>query len=170
MTESSIAGVVLAGGDSRRMGSDKAFLEVDGEPLFCRQARILREAGAEPVLLSGRKGFDYRAAGVPVILDETPGLGPVGGILSALGNVKTQRLFVLAVDLPGMTSGFLRRLSTLSNRCVIPHTGVHWEPLAAIYTVEIGALARERIGRGQLALQGLAADLIRRGLALEYRS
>src|SRR5579859_5479057 len=82
-------GVVLAGGASRRMGRDKAALVLDGEPLLARVVSRLREAVDRVIVI----GPPDRAAIVPsdvsVFLDLEPGLGPLGGIYSALRHATT---------------------------------------------------------------------------------
>ena len=75
-------GVVLAGGESRRMGRDKALVEVDGEPLWKRQVGVLRAAGAERVVVGRRRGQE--AIGYPdCCLDAFEGCGPLAGIHAA---------------------------------------------------------------------------------------
>jgi molybdopterin-guanine dinucleotide biosynthesis protein A len=102
--------VILAGGRSRRMGRDKAWLEVDGQPLLARALAVLREAGPREVFISSRADRGDAALGCPVLLDREPDLGPLGGIERALQAAASPLVLVLAVDLPYMTGGFLRKL------------------------------------------------------------
>ena len=97
----SFSAVVLAGGASSRMGSDKAWIEVGGVPLVRRQLDIVREAGASEVFLSGRAGVDYRGLDVPVLLDARPGMGPLAGVQRAL-----DRTIASCSSAPGAGSGF----------------------------------------------------------------
>ena len=64
--------VILAGGQSRRMGQDKAWLEVGGQPLITRALTVLRAAGIQEIFVSGRAGVDYSALRCPVLLDLHP--------------------------------------------------------------------------------------------------
>lgn len=89
---------VLVGGASRRMGRDKALLDVDGLPAYQRSANLLVECGFESVTLIGGDGS--RFANAPHESDRVPGLGPLGGIGRALEIADP--VFVFAVDLHGL--------------------------------------------------------------------
>ena len=94
------AGAVLCGGASRRMGADKALLELDGRALARRVADALEQAGAQRVLAIG--GDADRLAGwqLDVVADHHPGGGPLGGIITALGALAGfETVAVLGCDL-----------------------------------------------------------------------
>src|SRR5580765_4688037 len=95
-----LSAVILAGGESRRMGKDKGWLEVDGQPLLARALSTLRDSGINEILISGRAGIDYSSLHYPVLLDLEPGCGPLSGIERALEAARAPLLLVLAVDLP----------------------------------------------------------------------
>jgi molybdopterin-guanine dinucleotide biosynthesis protein A len=78
-------GAVLTGGASTRMGTDKALLEVAGEPMAVRVARALRTAGATGVVCIGGDDDALAALGLAVVPDEHPGEGPLGALITALG-------------------------------------------------------------------------------------
>ncbi|MGH9606338.1 MAG: molybdenum cofactor guanylyltransferase [Terracidiphilus sp.] len=95
--ETDAAGFVLAGGQSSRMGQDKALLPFAGQPLIVRALSILREAGLEAKIAGARSALD----GVAVVFaDAEPGLGPLSGICAALAASPAQRAVFLPVDLP----------------------------------------------------------------------
>lgn len=137
--------VILAGGASRRMGRDKAWLEADGQPLILRALTTIRAAEIHHVFISGRPGTDYSAVNCPVLFDPEPGLGPVAGIATALGACEAPLLLVLAVDLPIMTPAFLRKLMAHcdTETGTIPELNGKLEPLAAIYPKRCASIARE---------------------------
>lgn len=84
-TERRIAGAVLTGGRSSRMGADKALLRVDGTPLARRVADVLLAAGCSPVVAAGGDGDRLRELGLRVLDDAVPDQpGPAAGILAAL--------------------------------------------------------------------------------------
>lgn len=91
------AGFVLAGGESRRMGTDKALVQFSGEPLVERALKILREAGLDARIAGGRAELEQFA---PVIRDDAPGRGPLAGICAALASCDQQRAVFVPVDLP----------------------------------------------------------------------
>lgn len=159
MTPTPFAAVLLAGGKSRRMGRDKALLPLpDGRLLWQRQLSVLEELGPTERYISGfaRPGFPPEAR---VLADTWPDAGPLGGIAAALTVMHTPLLVVLAIDLPAMTAGFLRRLLAQAERDgkgVVPrHAGAagYYEPLAAVYPRECLPLATERLAGGQLRMQ-----------------
>ena len=78
-------GAVLAGGASSRMGADKAFIEIEGEPMVVRAVGALRAAGAEPTLVVGGNAARLGGLGLHTVPDRYPGQGPLGGVLTALG-------------------------------------------------------------------------------------
>jgi molybdopterin-guanine dinucleotide biosynthesis protein A len=95
------AGAVLCGGASRRMGRDKALVEVDGRALALRVADALRRAGADPVTAVGGDLPALAALGLAGVPDEAPGEGPLTGVLTALRGAArgAPLVFVAACDL-----------------------------------------------------------------------
>jgi len=111
------AGVVLAGGFSSRMGQDKALLEIDGETLMHKTARILSELGAEQVFIcrnQNSQGF---------IQDVYPHCGPLSGIHSALVHTNLP-ILVVPVDLPLLQ---FETLQPLIDKAVEQNDNVHFE-------------------------------------------
>jgi molybdopterin-guanine dinucleotide biosynthesis protein A len=92
------SGAVLAGGASRRMGRDKALLEVDGQPMAVRVADALAGAGASEVFCVGGDP-ELRSHGLRLVGDEHPGEGPLDGLVAALSNAAHDLVVVLACDL-----------------------------------------------------------------------
>jgi len=155
--------VILAGGQSRRMGQDKAWLEVGGQPLITRALAVLRASGIQEIFISGRAGVDYSALRCPVLLDLHPDCGPLGGIQHALAAASAPMVLVLAVDLPRMTSGFLR---TLAEHCgpgtgAVPKLRGELEPLAAIYPKRCELILRECLLKSRLAARDFAEACLR---------
>lgn len=158
-----LGAVILAGGESSRMGRDKAWVEFDGQPLIVRALRGIREAGFSEIFISGRAGTDYSSLRCTVLLDREPGAGPLAGIERALEATLAPLLLVLAVDLPHMTAQFLR---ALADRCqpltgVIPKVRGELEPLAAIYPKRCHFVARDCLLKGRLAAREFAQACLR---------
>jgi molybdenum cofactor guanylyltransferase len=127
-------GVVLAGGQSSRMGRDKALIEVDGRTMLDRGIDLLRPHVRE-VLVIADPG-KYETTHATVIPDQEPGLGPLGGIVTALKRARYVRLLVIACDLPNLNDRLLTRLKIALDEghdAVVPKHEGHIEPLAAAY-------------------------------------
>jgi molybdopterin-guanine dinucleotide biosynthesis protein A len=93
----SLGAIILCGGGSRRMGRDKALLDWGGRRAVDRVADLARAVGAEGLVTAGA---DF---GLPWVLDDEAGAGPVGGVLAGAKALGTGRLLVLAVDAPTVT-------------------------------------------------------------------
>ena len=119
-----VAGFVLVGGRSSRMGTDKALMKYHGLPLAGYIANELSRV-AESVSLVGDRAR-YSGIGYPVLGGDYPGGGPVGGIVTALRASGSIWNIVTACDLPGVSAEFFGRLLDRTRRldvqCVIPVT------------------------------------------------
>jgi molybdenum cofactor guanylyltransferase len=169
MAELQLSAVILAGGESKRMGRDKAWVEWAGQALLPRAVDTIRALGVREILISGRAGQDYSALGCPVLLDLKPGFGPLGGIERALQACVTPLLLVLAVDLPLMSTAFLEKLVA---RCdpltgVVPERNGQLEPLAAIYPRRCHALVEDFIADARHAVCDFATACCHQG-AVRY--
>jgi molybdenum cofactor guanylyltransferase len=133
-----LTAVLLAGGESRRMGRDKAAVVFRDEPLWRRQLRILRDLGPEKVFVSARTESSWLPADTEFLVDEPPSRGPLSGLTKAFHQMQTSHLVVLAVDMPFVTREQLRFLCTTvsEGRGVVPVIGERAEPLAAVYPAE----------------------------------
>lgn len=95
------AGFVLAGGQSSRMGRDKALLPFAGQPLIARSLSILREADLSAAIAGASPhSFSSLTAYAPVVEDRQCGLGPLSGICAAFASVSARYAVFLPVDLP----------------------------------------------------------------------
>jgi len=129
-----VAGFVLTGGESRRMGQDKALLELGGQPLAMRMVEKLR-IGTDEIFLLGPPER-YAQLGLPVLADAVAGRGPVGGIAAALRATERDWNLIVACDLPYLEPRFLEfllGLATNETDAVVPRPGGRWEPLCAAY-------------------------------------
>jgi molybdenum cofactor guanylyltransferase len=166
-----LTAVLLVGGNSRRMGVDKATLIVNGKPLWARQLEILRQLPFEKIFVSARARPPWCPSDVEAVLDEPPSRGPLSGIAAALGKLSTTHLLALAIDLPRMTSGQLEKLwkQVHPGVGVIPKNENYFEPLCAIYPAEALASAETLLMGENVAMHGLAQKLVDEKLALVYR-
>src|SRR5438876_823410 len=107
-----LTGAVLAGGESRRMGRDKAALVIGEQLLWQRQVKLLRDAGAGTVGVVRRPGqpaLDL-PADIPLWQDAVSGIGPLAGVHAALAACSTGWLAIVATDMPRLESGWFQWL------------------------------------------------------------
>jgi molybdenum cofactor guanylyltransferase len=160
------AGFVLAGGLSSRMGKEKALLEINGTPLVVRAARVVTSVCGSATIVGSPE--DYARLGFPVIADQQPRLGPLGGILTALGHTDAAWNLVTGCDLPYLTADWLRflmgRAAASPNLVVLPESDSGPEPLCAVYHRQAVDAIRAAIARGELkvtrALQSLPVERV----------
>lgn len=128
-------GVLLAGGESRRMGRDKRCLRLDGETLLQRNLAFL--GGVFPVVGLSVRSTDQAPAGLPggivVVPDERPG-SPLAGLASALGRFG-EPVFAMAADLIAPERDAVARVlaAYMAVDVSLPVAGDHLEPLHAVY-------------------------------------
>jgi molybdopterin-guanine dinucleotide biosynthesis protein A len=163
MPDMNLSAVILAGGESKRMGRDKTWLELDGKSLMTLALEKARQLGIQEIFISGRAGEDYSALKCPVLLDLEPGFGPLAGIERALQVCSSPLLLVLAVDLPRMTTGYVRKLSARCDRWTgaVPRLEGGLEPLAAIYPKRCHATVFEFITQSRHAAREFADACLR---------
>ncbi len=113
MSEPNVSAIILAGGKSRRMGRDKAFLELDGKPLIEHVIQRVAQV-CDDIIIVANDTLAYAPFGLCVVSDVHPGKGSLGGIYSGLQAAHT--LFVLAVacDMPFLNPDLLRYLISLA--------------------------------------------------------
>lgn len=115
MSPHATAGVVLTGGSSRRMGSDKAVVEVGGRPMAVRVADALWEAGCHPVVCQGGDVAALRGLGLEAVADAVPGRGPVVAIAEALERL-AHPIVVAACDLVDLDPATVRAVVQIGAR------------------------------------------------------
>ena len=150
-----IAGVVLAGGRSRRMGRDKSLLRLGGDtaPTLLERSIVLLRPLCEQVWVSCRAGQTY--AGQTCVPDLLPASGPICGVHAALARARAEGIpavLALSCDLPLMHTGMLRRLvaafaasprQSLMTAFMAPNGWT--ESLAAIYRVEAAPFLEDAV-------------------------
>ena len=161
-TQRGLAGIILAGGRSRRMGQDKAALEWDGRPMLNVIADSIGTR-CDPVLVAApasSQAYAELGAESPLrwITDEQVGTGPLGGIVAALTAAKeagAAAAFVCATDMPLVDADLvdeLLRALTSSPDVVIAHEGGRDHPLAGIYRVRALPVFEALVEQGELLM------------------
>lgn len=127
-------GVILAGGRSRRMGTDKALLDIAGRSMIDRVVQEMARLFDNIMLVSGKRD-EYLYLGLQIIGDIYPGCGPLGGIHAGLKAASTPYIFVVGCDMPFVRAELMACLlpHARDHDVVIPREGDYLEPLLAIY-------------------------------------
>jgi molybdopterin-guanine dinucleotide biosynthesis protein A len=155
------AAIVLAGGQSRRMGRDKALLELNGEPLLRRVVRRLAEVTNEIVVVGSMEYAPLvEGLNATVVPDRWPGRGPLGGLGTGLAAVASPVALVVGCDMPALAPALLLLLADAcaDHDAAFPRLGDRLEPLpAACRTSILPAIERLLAGTDDPPLQGIAS-------------
>lgn len=129
--------IILAGGESRRMGRDKALLPLSGETMVRRVIRRLSPLGEGEVLISSNHPKKFQDLEIPVIPDQVRGVGPLAGIHACLHVSSCDLNLVTACDLPfvsGEVAQYLLKVAqSASWDVIVPMTGGRVHPLFGVY-------------------------------------
>ena len=157
MKAENISGIVLSGGFSRRMGTDKAELTLGRLTLLEIQVRKLRQIGITDIMVSG---CCKPMEGTRAIEDIYPHMGPMSGIHACLKAAKTAACLVVSVDVPLFPAEWLEKLVQAydSSVTMLSH-GDEMEPLLAVYDTALTARAEELILSGDRSVRSLFAGL-----------
>jgi len=134
----STTGIILAGGKSSRMGVDKGFQELCGKPLI--EYAIEALSGLCNNIIISTSSDAYQSLGYKVVSDVFPGIGPMGGIYSALKQSETEANLVLSCDLPFVSLELMSYILENSKgyKVAVPWMGnQHYEPLCGFYDLSI---------------------------------
>lgn len=164
MGPEAVTGVVLAGGRSSRMGTNKALLEVGGVRLIDGAVATLRAIFPE-VLLIANDPEAYVSLGLPVFPDLLPGKGPLGGLYTAVSAAHHPWAFCLACDMPFANPTLIRYLASLAEEfdVVVPRTPEGVQPLHALYGKTCLPAMRRHLDEDRLKI-----DRLYDGLRVRY--
>ena len=160
-------GVILAGGRSSRMGQNKAEMLFNGEPLLRRAVRRLTPA-VDDLLVIGPTPLESLVPGIRVVADLVSGVGPLGGLYTALRSSTSARIFLTACDMPFVQPGLVRAMlvvseATLDAQAIILRdlndaTRIH--PLHAVYTSACLPAVEQALASDNCSLRGLLSRLV----------
>jgi len=153
----SISAFILAGGKSTRMGTDKAFVVLDGRTLLARMLDLARHVTPKIHIVGPPAKFSPFA---PVIEDIFPGCGPLGGIHAALKSSRSDLNVILAVDVPFVSLALLQYLITRARNSstaavTIPRSVEGWQPLCAVYRRQFADAAEKALNQGHYKIDQL---------------
>ncbi len=166
-TTGALAGAVLTGGASRRMGTDKALMEVDGVPMAARVAAAIRAVGCEPLVLVGGDAHGLATLGEELVVDEHPGEGPLGAVATTLrwATGIAELVFITSCDLAhlGSASGDLRALVRAAVHAddvdVVVARSHRIEPLCAVWRTAALAAVERMFASGERSMHAALSGL-----------
>ncbi len=155
-----MSGVVLAGGESARMGRDKAWLDYGGKPLIAHQLERLSRVFSD-VRISAKHAAPFASLGYPVITDGNGVGAPIFGIAASLRALR-RPVFVLAVDLPlfpeVLVDHVAQRLLAGDAPCVVLRAGGKIHGLCAAYRPSVLDTFERNAARGELSIYELVTE------------
>ncbi len=151
-----VSAFVLAGGQSRRMGTDKAFIELEGQSLLVRALNLVTGITPNVQILGSEAKFGEFGK---VVEDQFSNHGPLGGIHAALRASSSELNLILAVDMPLVPEKFLRYLVGVARQhdavVTVPKVSAGWQPLCAIYRPPFADLAQDALQKGDNKIDAL---------------
>lgn len=155
-----LSAFVLAGGKSTRMGSDKAFVILEGRSLLARALDLARSVSENVRIVGDATKFAKYA---PTIEDIFTNCGPLGGIHAALRASQAELNLILAVDVPFVAPGFLRYLATRaqsarSTLVTVAYAAGGWQPLCAVYRRQFADAAEQALRTGRYKIDALFGE------------
>lgn len=153
--------VVLAGGAGRRIGGGKPFVRLAGRPLVSHVlARVAAQSRAIAINAPAPDGFED--FGCPVLPDDTPGLGPLGGILAALRWARTEgarEVLTVAVDTPFLPLDTVARLRCARARAAFAETADGAHATTGLWAVDLADPLSDALDRGLRKVRDWTAEI-----------
>jgi len=162
-----LKGIVLAGGESRRFGEDKAFARINGIPMIQRPITLLKMLKLDPVVITHPSRI-YPLQDCQTEADLMPARGPLGGLYTACCLFENSSLLVLTCDMPSLD---LLVLETLVKEhrpecgvSVFPRDQNRVQPFPGIYESSLGGAISERISGNELSMDAFIQSVSKRNV------
>jgi len=153
---SNITGLVLGGGQSRRMGRDKRYLEWEGESFVDRICKIMKSLFGEVLLVNAQDDYDCSHLPVRIVTDKIPGKGSLGGLYTGLMESKNYLNFAVACDMPFLNQGsIVCCCSQPPSDVVIVKLSSGLQPLHGRYSKDCLPVIEKMISNNELKIQHL---------------
>ena len=156
MSGDGLTAAILVGGQSRRMGEDKALLTIEPGGVTVVES-VVRALGAvtSEIVLVGSNTSAYAFLDLPRIADAVPGAGPLGGIQAALTGTGSSHILVMACDMPFLSADLLRYMAGCPRDydVLVPVLGQP-QPLHAIYAQTCLPMIDQSLRAGQYKVTG----------------
>lgn len=151
-----MTGIILSGGENRRMGRDKAFLKLGELPLIEHILKALRSV-TDRIIIVTNSPEAYASYDVTVVTDASDKRGPLTGIYTGLLHSQDEYNIVVACDMPFLNPRLLAYMADLAEKydVVLPKVGDYVEPLHAVYRKALLPLIESRLQQDERKIRGL---------------
>lgn len=164
-----VSAAILAGGQSRRMGQDKALLEVEDRALIEYVLDVANDVADETLIVASDRP-EYERFGAKIIPDKFPQSGSLGGIYTAISEAKSEYCFVLACDMPFINKDLLTYMASLERNydVLVPSLGAErsdqggeetLETLHAIYSKSCTSAIERQLNAGVFKVIGFYSEV-----------
>lgn len=146
---------IIAGGKSGRFGSDKSLHMYDGKPMISHTYDAVKPVFNDVYIIASDGGkFSFLDA--KIIPDIIPGLGPIGGIYTAVESIQMERVFVFPCDMPFLNTEFIRYMAEIPDYydIIVPEVNGRYQPLHAIYSKKCVPAIRRNIDLKDYRMSG----------------
>jgi molybdopterin-guanine dinucleotide biosynthesis protein A len=154
-----MTGIILSGGENKRMGKDKAFLKIAGKPMIEHVLQALQSV-VDRIIIVTNSPQAYASYDALVVTDASAKRGPLTGIYTGLLHSQDEYNIVVACDMPFLNPGLLSYMAGLAGEydVVLPKVGDFVEPLHAIYRRSLLPVIEDRIRRDARQIRGIFSE------------
>ena len=155
---------ISAGGQSSRMGTDKAFVTLRDKPIIEHVIERVRDLGQSETMLITNRPDDYAHLGLPMYSDVIPDKGALGGIYTAIERAKSQYVLVVACDMPFLNPKLLRYMLSLLETdsppdVIVPRVENYPQGLHAIYSKACLDPIKQQLDENRLKVIGFYSQV-----------
>jgi molybdopterin-guanine dinucleotide biosynthesis protein A len=149
-------GIILCGGQSRRMGRPKAWLPFGNELMLQRVVRLASEVVRPPIVVVAARDQEVPPlpSDVRIVRDDIAGRGPLQGLAAGLAGLEggAEAAYVSSCDVPFLRPAFIRRLLDLlgSHEICVPRVGEYYHSLAAVYRLGVAGVVSRLLSENRL--------------------
>jgi molybdopterin-guanine dinucleotide biosynthesis protein A len=153
-----MTGVLVAGGQSRRMGRDKRFLELGGQTLLLRALSVLQSLFPEVLIALAAPLPQLTGQGYRIVIDLIPNCATLGGLYTGLASASHPRVFAVGCDMPFLNPEAVRRLAGFGTQVdvIMPRLATGLQPMHAVYSKACLPHLERMAKAQQLKVQALA--------------
>ncbi len=155
MSVENIKCCIIAGGKSGRFGSDKSLHLLEGKPMIAHTYDAVKPVFSEIYIIASN-GEKFSFLDAKIIPDIIPGLGPIGGIYTAVEFMDIERVFVFPCDMPFLNTEFIKYMIEIPGcyDIVVPEVNGRYQPLHAIYSKKCAEGIKKNIGLKDYRISG----------------